>query len=807
MKKKYIVLLSAWLLLIGLNNVAAQNPRASRGGLITGIVVNSTDDTPMEYAYIILYSEQDSVQISGTVSAEDGRFLLKGIRPGSYYLNVNYMGFASREISDLRIGRGSRRIDLSEIVLNESLVSTEKIEVIAEKPAMTYLIDKKIINVSQHQAATSGTAADVLENVPSVTVDIEGNVSLRGSSSFLVLIDNIPTVLEPSEVLQQIPASAIEDIEIITNPSAKFDPDGTAGIINIITKKDQLNGVSGIVNLNLGLNDKYGADFLLNYRYRKFNIYFGGDYNLRHYSGTTTEDRWIRIVDTTFIHSDGSSDRDRNRYGFKGGMDYSITSKDYISIGFRYGGRVSGGESELEYEEWINNNSVHKFFSNRSISERSGDFLAVNLNYRHQFLKKGHELVGQVIYHQRESDEESKDEQIDANGQIVSGRKTTEQGPSSPLRLKLDYTLPFGEKNKFEAGYQSRFGRSEDITSLSDYNPLSAKYELIPEYNSKIEYIRNINALYGMYSGELGSFGYQGGIRGEYTDRQFKVLNQESSFVLERWDFFPTLHFSNSFSKDQQMMTSYTRRIERPRGYYFEPFDTWMDAYNVRRGNPDLKPEYIDSYELGYQKFVGRNILSVEAYFRRTNNKIERVRTIDSTITIHTFDNVGTDYTFGSELMLNTAFFKLWNVNLMGNLYYYRIEGDLLGRDFSRESFNWSLRFNNTFRFRESTRLQANIMYNSPSVSAQGRREGYAMLNLGLRQEFLNRALSTTLQIRDVLQSAKREFISEGENFYSHSKYKREAPIVMLNISYKLHNYEEKRKRGDNDTNGDEEDF
>ncbi len=804
------VMFAGLALFIGLNSVLAQNARVKRGGQITGIILDAKDQTPIEYAYIILYSQIDSVQAAGTISVDGGRFLIDNVRPGRYYLEIKYMGFNTFITHDLQIGRRNRRIDLGEIQLEESLQITDKIEVTAEKPAITYLIDKKIINVSQHQTAASGTAAEVLENVPSITVDIEGNVSLRGSSSFLVLIDNKPTILEPSDVLQQIPSSAIEDIEIITNPSAKFDPDGTAGIINIITKKNRLNGISGIVNVNLGLDDKYGTDFLFNFRMPKFNFYIGGDYNIRNYPGTMTEERWIRFNDTTmFINSDGSSMRKRNTYGIKGGLDYSITMHDNISLEMRYGDRNMEGDSRLQYKQWTEPGTLQQLYFSNSDSKRSGGFYALNLDYLHRFSKKGHELSASANYRYRDSDEESVDELLDENGIISSGRKTLEQGPSSPLRFKIDYMFPLNKTDKFEVGYQSRLGHSEDITKLFNYEPVSNDYVNQLQFNSKTEYERDIHGLYGMYSGEAGALGYQGGLRAEFTYRKFRVVNDNQNFKLRRWDFFPTLHLSYHVSDRQQMMLSGTRRIRRPRGYYFEPFDTWTDAYNVRRGNPDLKPQYIDSYELGYQLAMGRSLFSLETYHRFTHNNIERVRSVyDAGITLHTFANAGTASTFGSELMWNTDFFKIWNVNLMANLYRYQVEGHLLGRSFSRESFNWSIRCNNTMRIKKVWRLQANLLYNSPTVSAQGSREGYMMLNLGLRREFLNKTLSLTLQARDILQTAKREFISEGEGFYAKGTFKRQAPVVNLQISWKIHNYKEKHKRGERDPeNRDEEDF
>jgi len=316
--------------------------------------------------------------------------------------------------------------------------------------------------------------------------------------------------------------------------------------------------------------------------------------------------------------------------------------------------------------------------------------------------------------------------------------------------------------------------------------------------------------MYSLYASEIGTFGYQVGARGEYTFRLIELTNTGESFSIDRWDFFPTTHFSYQFAQGKQMMASYTRRIERPRGWYLEPFETWSDAYNVRVGNPSLKPEYIDSYELGYQTYFGKNILSIESYYRITNNKIERVRSVYSpNVTLHTTDNVGKDYTFGGELMVNVDLLDWWNINLMGNIYNYQVKGVLNNNSFSRESNSWGIRFNNTIKISSSTRFQLNAMYNSPRVSSQGEREGFFAANVSVRQEFFNRQLSATLQVRDVFSTAKHNSISEGVNFYYESYRKREAPMVMLNISFKFNDYEQERRNRDSsqNDNDDEEDF
>ncbi len=347
----FLVLISCLVTYLDAQDIPQRRPRL--GGQITGLVIEHATRQPVQYAYIILHRQKDNAQVAGTVTDEDGRFLLEKIRPGAYNLIVKFMGFRADTIRDIRIGRKNRILDLGEIPLYEVKISTETIEVVGERAAISYQIDKKVINVSQQHTVISGTAVDVLETVPSVTVDIEGNVSLRGSTNFLVLIDNKPSILDATDALQQIPASAIKDIEIITNPSAKYDPDGTTGIINIITKKNALQGMNGIINLNAGLDDKYGADFLLSYRLDGMNVYVGADFNSRHYPGTRTEERrTTRLDTTTFINSDGSAQRERLTYSLRGGFDYDVTKHDVLSLGIRYGYREGKRTLTQDYLQW-----------------------------------------------------------------------------------------------------------------------------------------------------------------------------------------------------------------------------------------------------------------------------------------------------------------------------------------------------------------------------------------------------------------------------------------------------------------------
>jgi len=301
----------------------------------------------------------------------------------------------------------------------------------------------------------------------------------------------------------------------------------------------------------------------------------------------------------------------------------------------------------------------------------------------------------------------------------------------------------------------------------------------------------------------------QGGIRSEYTFRTISLVEQNKDFTIDRWDFFPTIHTSYKFSEGTQMMASYTRRIQRPHGGELEPFYTWIDANNVRTGNPDLLPQLIDSYESGIQTFISEVSLSAEIYHRVTNNKVEHIRSVynGENVNLDSVANIGKDFSTGAELMLIFDPVEFWNVNLMANLYDYRIEGVLYEEPFSRKSFNWNSRFNNMFKIGPNTQAQVNMNYNSPTVSSQGRWEASYSADVSVKQDFFEKMLSLTLQIRDIFRTGKHEFSSSGPDFYTYNYFEREAPVVILNVRFNFNNYKPNREKGEPENQNEVEEF
>lgn len=799
---KKIVLLMIFSVFIAMNTHADD---IEEGGQVRGMVYDYVSKQPIEFATIALFNAADSTLVSGTITDPDGNFNTTKIAEGNYYIQVSFMGYEDIHYSDLVIDRSNRRLDIGTIFLENSLQILEEVVVTNERNSIDFQIDKKVISVGKQMTAASMSAVEVLENVPSIRVDIEGNVSLRGSTGFTVLIDGKPTVLDPSDVLRQTPASAIENIEIITNPSSRYQPDGTGGIINIITKKNRMMGLQGLFNLKTNTFGEYGGDFLLNYRKGNANVYFGGDYRNSPYPGETASERRTTQGDTTtIIEAAGNSESRHYGGGVRMGLDWDISPRNNFSIGFRAGEYKGLSSSRLDYLTYRDPFDFET--SEISLNESGRGALYYNLtgSFQHLFPQKGHELLLQFSQRYRKGDEFNENLLQDENGLVNEGTRTSEKGPSNRVEVKLDYVKPIGDKHGFETGFQFRISTSEDATDLSVFDPELQDFVLQADKSNYTLYSRNIYALYGIFKGESGKLGYQAGLRGEYTYRVIAEDESVDDYTLERYDFFPTLHLSYQLPGENQLMASYSRRIDRPRGYYLEPFVTWTDMYNVRQGNPALLPEYIDAMEMGFLHSREKSQLSLEAYYRIKHNKVERTREVyEEGILLQTFTNVGTDYSLGLEALYNISLFPWWELNLMGDMYDYRIDSE--GNGASYQSFNWGTRVNNTFNLGKRFLIQFDGNYNSTTVTTQGEDKGYYAFNAAVRSDFLDKSLSLVLQIRDVFATAERVSITQDVDFYNYYSRSTRAPIVSLTLSYRLNNFKQSKQGSGSGGGGGEE--
>ena len=780
-------------------------------GTITGKVIDFHTEKPMEYTNIVLHKTRDSAMVDGVITEKDGTFEMSNVPPGRFYVEADFMGYTKKIVDTFKITPDQRKMELGTIKLVQADKNIEGVDVVADKSRVQYKVDKKVVNVDQDLVSSGGSAVNVLENVPSVEVDIEGNVSLRGSSDFRVLIDGKPTVLDGSDALKQIPATAVEKIELITNPSAKYDPEGTAGIINIIMKDNKKAGLNGLINASVGLRDKYSGDFKLNYELGKFKVFAGAQYRNYTSGGENHGERetYRPDIDSTFyLNSDGERDMIRSGYSVNSGFDYNINDKSTLTFSAKYGKFGFGFDNTSNnHSYWgpLNGDAYTDTTRNDYYITEGGmsidnNYVNFNLSYDKQFDEKQHKLKASLHYSNSSGDDESPQEEYDANSdfeklgqQATKKVRTYEESKEDEFRLKVDYTKPLSD-GELEAGYQARYRYNNQDYTYENYNYDNSRWVPVQPTHT-MALTRHIQAVYSTFNWNIGDFGFQAGLRGEYTNRLLNQKTNDEKFRIDRFDIFPTAHTKYQLPAKQQLMLSYSRRIRRPRGWNLDPFETYQDKNNRRKGNPELEPSYTDSYELSYQKRFGKSFVSLEGYYRLQHNDISRIqRPGEGNIMIHTFDNLNRNHSMGAELMGNLELKDWWRLNISGDVYRYRLEGTVESEDEEKTSNNWDARLNNTFRFNNNkTKVQINSFYRGPSITAQGTREGFFASSVSFKQEFFDRKASVTLNVRDVFQSMEFESTSEGQGFYSERQFSRESPVIRLSFSYRINNYKEKR--------------
>lgn len=669
---------------------------AAKKFIVRGKVIEAESSAPMGYANVALFAAADSSVAGGIMTADNGSFEIKNIIPGKYYLSVNFIGFAKKTIP-LQITAAKPIHDVGTIKLLSADQKIGEVEVVAEKQRVEFKIDRRVVNVSQNIVSTGGTAVEVLENTPSVQTDFEGNVTLRGSSNFTVLIDGRPSVVKGSDALRQLPAAGIDKIEIITNPSAKYDPDGDSGIINVVMKRNQKDSFSGLVNMTAGLGDKYRGDANFTYRTKKWDFTLGADFSDMTSLGTRDMLQKITNGDTLTTRktlADGTNFH--KGHNIKGGIDYMLSPSTTIGIIGTIGSMDHGDANIGHQTTSYNLGFPTTYLYQDNSSTRGGNYWSGNVNFMHKFDNKGHELQGLFYFSGENGDDISNNINYtsDANWNPIKTNPYKYRSNESPVeneyRLKLDYVLPINEKDKLEAGYQGRFVKSKENFIFEEFNYLSNNWENNPKYSSRVNYSQDIHAVYGTFSHQNNTFSYQLGLRTEYTNRDLYSERANKTYALNRFDFFPTIHLSQKFPKEYELQASYSRRLNRPEGYMLEPFPSFMDPNNIRIGNPDLTPEYAGSYELTLLKHINTSFVSLEGYYRHTKDLMTRIQTLGTDgILNHTMANMNNDYSLGSELMVNYEVKPGIRLVASGTLYNYWLKGDINGQNADQHSTNF----------------------------------------------------------------------------------------------------------------------
>lgn len=786
-------------------NAAKANRGNQNGiGVIEGFAFDSLTQKPLQYVTVTVLNPADSLIVNGSLTDEKGYYRIEQIPEGSYLLKISFIGYSKIFVKNIIINRQNPYINIGKTALLPADIETDEIQVSGEKDAVTYNIDKKVINVSAMANVRGGTATDALRNVPAVNVDIDGNVSLRGSGNFQTLVDGKPSLMSGSDLLRQIPADLIDKIEIITNPSAKYDPDGTSGIINIIMKKQTNLGYNGLVSASAGTTDKYDFSANGNLKLDKTNINGSIEVNDRKNYPTSDLKRVIVRNDTSDVtYSDVKRSMNQHGYRLKLGSEYSHNEAHETSLIFDYGFYGFDRYFPVKYRTSTLPGEGYSFSMNNDVFDFGGNLLNVTLNHKWKFTPKKEELNTSFIYASFGGDfpQEVREFQTDSMYSNVVKNQFWNKVNLDQLRqigrLTSDYFYNFSEQTKLEIGLLGEYKKSSSDYLRNEYDFITNIWNKNLLLSNENDYYHLISALYSTFSSEFSGINFQAGLRAEFYKRLYKQLTTKEDFGYEKFSLFPTLHLSTEIAKNHQIQLSYSRRVHRPHDTQLNPHPDYFDQYIVSTGNPALKPEYTDSYEFNYMFNTDFISLTAETFYRYSYDLISRILTLKSDGKIWLYPvNINDDKTYGVGLSGNLVFAREFRISLSGNYYTNDFTELVDGRNTARtiNSFDGNITANIIPYM--GAFIQLTGYYSGPKNQPNnGTMKEFYQVSLALRQEFLDRKLSVTLRAQDLFNSAKYVMSNETGGFTSYSNYLPERSVFVLSMSYIINDYKRTPRR------------
>ena len=771
-------------------------------GIIKGVIIDSLKNEPLPFANITLHYQKDSSLLGGTASGTSGEFIIPNVVEGNYFIKVSFMGYNNKVIPGLNISVKDKEYNVGLIALAKNTIQLRETEVIGEKAAEELHLDKKVINVSQNLNVQGGTALDVLQNQPSVRVDPDGTVYLRGSSNFTILINGKPSVLQGSDALRQIASNQIENIELITNPSSRYDAEGSAGIININLKTQKDYSLSGILNLNSGVGDKYNGDFTFNYNINGLNLTGGLDYRDNTFTNNQDITRLSSFNNNSLLNNSNIDIRNKRRqYSFRGGIDYTLDSQNSVGLLLSLGAiDILGNLSTKIFNQQL---SGTKYSLTKNKNELPVKYFNSTFTYQYKINPNVNDLNFEATYNfvnlpnNQLTTEYLSDDKFNPSNVINSGTIFSNDTKRNEGRAKLNYKHKLTESMTFESGLQTNYSyRNFDLVNQI-YDMNSAGYLPDPKLTNSFKLRNNVYAGFLSFSSELLGFCYMLGLRGEYTDRYLMQRTLGESFKFDKMDYFPSLNVSRKID-DHQLQFSYSRRINRPNENILNPFPFYSDANITVSGNPKLMPEYINSFELNYQKMFGSVFVSAQTYYRRSMDSFSQTFSVDTSGRMNIiFNNYGNSDVYGAELSTSFSIASIIKFDPSVNLFQTHLNGLADGAKVEKNFFNWSGRLNTTITFSPNTRIQISGNY-MKFVDTQSESEPFMMISASLRHEFFDKTMSLTLQARNLFNASDMKIKTYGSNFNSQVLIKPEAPLVSLIFSYNFNNFKRPAKQTDN---------
>jgi len=776
---------------------------------VSGKIIDSDYNTPLEYATISIYDSEKKNLINGVISDNSGFFSVE-VKKGLYDIKIEYISFKTKSLEKIDV---QNSIDLGNIYISIDENLLDEIEVVGEKTEIEIKLDKTVYNIGKDLTLKGSSVSDVLDNLPSLEVDIDGNVSLRGNQSVRILINGKPSGLvgiSSNDALKQFPSESVEKVEVITSPSARYNAEGTAGIINIVLRKNKLAGLNGSASLNLGDPRRVGISTNLNYRTKKISLFSNiGNNSTKYINGFKNETEYFTNSEkNNFLYENGERNSERNSNYYNGGVEYFFNEKTSFVASF-----VNNSSDGLTNTS----NLIDQTFDNiNSLSERLEDENEIDenkefsFNFSKKFNDKGHELT---IDYQKEKSFEIESSSI-LNNKLkpifernLSEKITTDENQNSEL-YKVDYVLPIGEEGQFEAGFR-RSNQHQKIDYLVEKEDNSGNYISDNNLSNTLLYNEKVNAYYTQYGNKKNNFSYLLGLRFEESITNVTQVVNGDNTQKKYNDLFPTLNLAIELREDETITLGYNRRIRRARSYFINPFPSRSSITNIFQGNPNIEPTYSNGIDLGYLKRFSQTTINGSIYFRKstgeftfiTENTGESVLVNGNLVPVirRTPINLASNSQTGVEFNVNYTKSKLWRVRGNINFFESNLKGEYNGVVYDSKNFSWSGRLNNYLKIFSSVDWQTSLSYRAPQKTAVSNRKARISSNTALSKDLMKDKLTLTFKINDIFETQKWRIESFNENYRSYSESSwRGGRNFELNLIYRFNQKKSDRKRSNN---------
>lgn len=754
----------------------------------TGFTGKVTDaaGNPVPYATVALYPAGDTLLLNGTSTGEKGRFFLKA-GPGNYDMKISMMSYGDTLLSGLNVKNSIYRI--GKVMLYPRSYNMNEVEVRGERAPMELKLDKRVYNIGKDLNNFGKNASDILDNLPSVTVDVEGNIRLRGSGNVLILINGKPSAIVNSgdpQSLRQLQGYSIERIEVITNPSARYDAEGEVGIINIVLKKEEKSGINGSFDVNTGYPHDHGAALNLNYRKNWLNLFISEGISWDRTPGRGMEYQRFSVQGKTMAYrKERTHTRGDLANNLRLGSDLYITPKDVLTLSGNYQYSYGNNSAHIEYEDLDLNDEVIRTIDRKQDEVEIEHEVEFDLDFEKQFDSKDHKWTVSGRYSLSDDTEDAGYTEVnETSGGTLLQRSVNVEDEVKWL-LQTDYIHPFSEEGKFEAG--ARATLRDIVNDFTVEEERTGGWEVLPRFNNTFKYKENIYAAYLQAGEKFGSISLQGGLRAEYSDIKTTLVNTNEENPREYLDWFPSAFFGYEINQDNTLQLSYSRRISRPRFWSLIPFFSFSDSRDIYGGNPNLDPEYTNSFELGYLRYVPGGSLMGSIYYRYRTGVMERITTVDSAgFTRMLPVNLSTENNYGLELTGSYRFDNWWKGNASINFFRAITSGSYEGQRLFSDTYTWTGRLSNRFDIGNLVDAQVNLRYRGPRKTTQGRRKATYVTDLSFAMDVLERKGTITLSVRDLLNSRKRRYIIDEPGYYSEGEFQWRTRQILLSFNYRL---------------------